>query len=295
VQSDAVQLVHCPRCLASDVRLSRQRKAWDPVMRMLLATPLHCRTCAKRFYRRVGPADLLPPTALDRPHRAVPEVLPIAEERAPAILVIESSVPFSRLIRKRLARRGFVVFSAKSPEEGLVMFQAQPRIDMAVMGLLTPTAGNLDLAAELERLRPGLPLLYLVGAAKTIAVCSIEAQAPGSVLAIPFTEEELIARVGALLKAAARQGYEERLWARLLAVSDWIPSPVAMLQVYETRQATLAESHVATLSAANILHAFRATNSTEAPIGVTVCARDVARARGLIGRASDERRFVVAA
>jgi DNA-binding response OmpR family regulator len=264
-------------------------------MRMLLATPLHCRTCAKRFYRRVGPADLLPPTALDRPHRAVPEVLPIAEERAPAILVIESSVPFSRLIRKRLARRGFVVFSAKSPEEGLVMFQAQPRIDMAVMGLLTPTAGNLDLAAELERLRPGLPLLYLVGAAKTIAVCSIEAQAPGSVLAIPFTEEELIARVGALLKAAARQGYEERLWARLLAVSDWIPSPVAMLQVYETRQATLAESHVATLSAANILHAFRATNSTEAPIGVTVCARDVARARGLIGRASDERRFVVAA
>ena len=295
MQSDAVPLVHCPRCLASDVRLSSRRKAWDLVMRILLATPLRCRRCTKRFYRRVGPAHLRPLTAPGGRHRPDPEVLPMAGQRAPVVLVVEDSAPLLRLIRKTLARRGFAVFSAKSPGDGLALFQGQPRIDLAVIGLVTRTAGNLDLAAELERLQPGLPVLYLTGAGKTIARCSIEAQSPGAALAVPFTEEELIARASALLEAAARQGPDERLWERLIAVSDWIPSPIAMLQVYETRQATLAEVHVATLSAGDIQHAFRTTNCKAAPYGVTVCARDLVRARRLIGRDSDERQFVVAA
>jgi DNA-binding NtrC family response regulator len=214
-------------------------------MRILLATPLRCRKCAKRFYKRVGPAHLRPRTARSRWHWPAPIILPIAERRTPAVLVVEDLVPFSKLIRKGLARRGFAVFGANSPDEGLALFQAQPQIDLAVIGLVTPTAGNLDLGAELTRLRPGLPVLYLAGAGKTIAHCSIEAQVPGSVLAIPFTEEQLIARVDALLEGAQRQGSDERLWERLIAVSDWIPSPIAMLQVYETRQAALAEDHVA--------------------------------------------------
>src|ERR1700691_708285 len=119
MQSDAVPLVHCPSCLSSDVRLSRQRKAWDLVMRILLATPLRCRICAKRFYTRVGPAHLRQRTTIGRSHGPVPGVLPIAEPRAPAILVVEDSIAFSKLIRKRLARRGFAVFAAKSADEGL--------------------------------------------------------------------------------------------------------------------------------------------------------------------------------
>jgi len=293
VQSDAVQLVHCPGCLASDVRLSRKRKAWDLVMRILLATPLRCRRCDKRFYQRVGPAHLRPRTAIARWHWPIPEALPISEQRALAVLVVEDSVAISKLIGKTLAGRGFAVFGAKSPHEGLALFRAQPQIDLAVIGLATP--GNLDLTAELERLRPGLPMLYLVGSGKSIAHCSIEAQSPASVLAAPFTEKELMLRVGALLEAAARQGRDERLWERLIAVSDWIPSPISMLQVYETRQAELAEDHVAILSAGNIEHAFRTTNCKAAPYGVTVRARDVTRARDLIGWASADRQFVVAA
>ena len=295
MQSDAVQLVHCPGCLASDVRLSRKRKAWDLVMRILRTTPLRCRKCDKRFYQRVGPAHLRPPTAFGRSHWPVPEVLPISGQRAGAVLIVEASVSFSKLIGKTLADRGFAVFGAKSHDEGLALFRAQPQIDLAVIGLATPTAGSLDLTAELERLRPGLPILYLVGAGKSIARCSIEAQAPGSVLAAPFTEEQLIARIGALLAVAARQGPDERLWERLIAVSDWIPAPIAMLQVYETRQAALAEGHVAMLSVGDVLHAFRTTNCKAAPYGVTVRARDIAHARCLIGQVSADRQFVVAA
>jgi DNA-binding response OmpR family regulator len=220
----------------------------------------------------------------------------MAESRDQAVLVVDDSIPLSGLIRKTLARRGFAVFGAKSPDEALELFLAhRSQIELALIDLAMPAAGNLDLTAELERLRPGLPVLYLVGAGKTIARCSIEAQAPGAVLAIPFTEEQLVARVGGLLEAAAHQRPDEQMWERLIAVSDWIPSPTAMLHVYETRQADLALSHVAMLSAGDIEHAFRPTNSKAAPYGVAVRLRDVALARCLIEQVSPGGRFVVAA
>jgi CheY-like chemotaxis protein len=294
MQNDAVQLVHCPHCLGSDVHLSRPRTAWDSV---LLPTPIRCRSCATRFYKRVQPAELLTPIT-PGPSRFVPDVLPVAGTRAPAVLVVDDLIPFSTLIREAFARRGFAVFGAKSADEGMALFQEhQPHIDLAVVGLVMPAAVNLDLTADLEHLRPGFPVLYLVGAGKTIARCSIEAQAPGSVLAVPFTEEQLIARVGGLLdvKLAARQRRRERLWERLIAASDCIPSGATTFHVYEFRQAGLAAGHVATLSAGGIRHAFRPTNCEAAPFGLNVRAQDVTRARCLIRQLSAGRRLVPAA
>jgi DNA-binding NtrC family response regulator len=216
----------------------------------------------------------------------------------PGVLVVDDLIPFSKVIRETFVRRGFAVFGAKSPDEGLTLFRAhQPQIDLAVIGLVTGASVNLDLTADLNHLRPGLPMLYLVGSAKSIARCSIEAQAPGSVLAVPFTEEQLIARVGGLLdvEAAARQRYREGRWDRLIAGSDWIPSGTAMLHVYELRQAAIAERHAAILTAGNVQHTFRATNCGAAPYSMTVRALDVTLARCLIGQASSDRSFVVAA
>jgi two-component system response regulator GlrR len=194
-------------------------------MRAGLAARLRCQSCGKRFSKRVIPMELGRRTAPGRSHSVRSLLLPVAEQRAPAVLVVDDFNPFCKLIRETLAPRGFAVFGAKSPDEGLAVFQAhQPQIDLAVIDLVTPAAGNLDLTAELERLQPGLPVLYLVGASKTIARCSIEAQAPGSVLAVPFTEEQLMERVGGLLavEAVARQRPGERLWARSVAASDRI-------------------------------------------------------------------------
>jgi DNA-binding response OmpR family regulator len=295
LQSDAAQLVHCPRCLGTDVDLSRPRAAGDSV---LLPAPLRCRICTTQFYKRVSPTKLHRRSAPGRSHSSVPGVLPIAGPRAPGVLVVDDLIPFSKLIRETFVGRGFAVFGAKTADEGLELFRAyQPQIDLGVIGLILPVAGNLDLAAELERLQPGLPLLYLVGAGKSIVRCSIEAQSPGAVLTVPFTEGQLIACVGGLLdvEAAARMGRGEQLWDRLIAGSDWIPSGTAMLYVYELRQAALAEGHAATLSGGNVPYTFRATNCDEAPYSMTVRAQDVTHARWLIGQASGGRKLVVAA
>jgi DNA-binding NtrC family response regulator len=246
----------------------------------------------------VGVAQLHPHSALGRSHWSVPNQPPTNEQRVLAVLVVDDSISFSKLIRETLGSLGLAVFDAKSPDDGLALFQAhQSQIGLAVIDLVTPKAGNLDLTAELDRLRPGLPVLYLVGAAKSVARCSIEAQAPGSVLAVPFTEEQLIGRVGGLLNivAAPRQRHGDELWARLIAASDWISSGTAMLHVYELRQAELAEYHAATLSAGHVQHTFRTTNCDAAPYCVAVLAQNITHARWLIGQASAGGPLVVAA
>jgi CheY-like chemotaxis protein len=205
-----------PGYIAGDVCLSRRHKGWDSFLGML-AAPFRSRISRKRFGHAT---QLRSRTALGRSHSVSSSVFSVAEQWARAVLVVDDFNPFSKLIREMLARRGFAVFGAKSPDEGLALFQAhQPEIDLAVIDLVSTAAGNLDLAAELERLRPGLPVLYLVGEDKTIARCSIEAQAPDAVLAVPFTEEQLIAHVGGLLdvEVASRQRPGERLWEQLIA------------------------------------------------------------------------------
>jgi two-component system, cell cycle sensor histidine kinase and response regulator CckA len=188
-------------------------------MAIPLAAPLRPGRCAKR----VSAAQLRARTSLVRSHSVRSLVLPRAEQQASTVLVVDDLNSFSNLIRETLVPRGLAVFGAKSPDEGLALFQAHgDEIDLVVIDLVTPAAGNLDLAAEFDRVRPGLPILYLFGAGKSIARCCIEAQAPGWVLAAPFTEEQVIARVGRLLdvEPAARQRPGEQRWERLIALSD---------------------------------------------------------------------------
>lgn len=213
-----------------------------------------------------------------------------------AILIVDDF--HSQSMRPALARYGFAVFHATSPSEALALFHLhQPQIALVVIDLMKPDAGNLDLASELERLRPGLPVLYLAGARKTIARCSIESQSPGSVLSVPFTEEQFLGRVEGLLdiEAAARQMPDEQLWERLIADSDRISSTTMMLYVYEFGQSALAAGHVTMLHAGNIRHSFRPTNYEAAPYSVIVRAADAARARNLIAQVCMRGQLVFAA
>jgi DNA-binding NtrC family response regulator len=201
-----------------------------------------------------------------------------------AVLIVDEC--HARLMCDALTRRGFAVFHATSPDEAWALFEAhRAQITLVVIDLMKPATGNLDLASDLERLRPGLPVLYVAGARRTIACCSIAAQSPGAVLAVPFTAEQFLGRVEGLLDLeAARQLPDEQLWERLLADSVRLSSETTMLYVYELGQSALAAGHVTMLRAAQIRHALRPTNFEAAPYSVMVRAVDAARARGLIAQ-----------
>lgn len=205
----------------------------------------------------------------------------MGEQPVQTILVVDDPCSLTESARHALASRGFAVFHANSPDEALTHWRArQPRIDLVVLDMVTPSPCNLDLAAQLERLRRGLPVLYLVGA----GAAGIDPA--GSVLAQPFTEEELVARVESLLnmEAGAGQKPDEDLWERLIADSDRISSGAALLYLYELGQAALAAGHVNMLLGGRIRYAFRPTNYAAAPYSMIVRAVDFNRARRLIAQ-----------
>jgi hypothetical protein len=126
----------------------------------------------------------------------------VQEERT-ALLVGEFG-PLCELLPQWLSQGDLKALPMTSPGEALALFLERAlRIDIAVVDAITATAAVLDFTAELERLRPGFPVLYVVGPKPTVLRCSIEAQAPECVLVTPFREEDLRARVNGLLCGAA--------------------------------------------------------------------------------------------
>ncbi|MBZ5584005.1 MAG: hypothetical protein LAQ30_17690 [Acidobacteriia bacterium] len=49
---DSVEIVRCPNCGSRDVRPSYPAGPRDALMMALGFTPLRCRSCQRRFYRR---------------------------------------------------------------------------------------------------------------------------------------------------------------------------------------------------------------------------------------------------
>ncbi len=51
--------VRCPSCDGIDVRRSWPKGLRDRIMIRFEKPPLRCRSCGRRFYRRIGPAETL--------------------------------------------------------------------------------------------------------------------------------------------------------------------------------------------------------------------------------------------
>ena len=125
------------------------------------------------------------------------------ETQAATVLVVEDEAGVRRLIGHILCGHGFTVLDAASASQGLALFRHhQDRIGLVITDVVMPGMGGLDLAAELERDRPGVHILYMSGYTDSVVVESLKRQAPEVVLPKPFTAASLVDRVTNLLKAA---------------------------------------------------------------------------------------------
>jgi CheY-like chemotaxis protein len=116
------------------------------------------------------------------------------------ILVVEDQQPVRELIISMLIRSGFQTIEADNGVQALALFEnAKAVIDLAIIDMVMPTMSGLDVAAEIERQRPELKILYLSAQAGTIAMDCIERRSPSLLLMKPFTERSLLERVLGLL------------------------------------------------------------------------------------------------
>ena len=117
----------------------------------------------------------------------------------PTILCVDDEEVALALRRKVLEAAGYVVFTAASVSEALAFFKSHP-VDLVITDHLLPRASGNDLALELRRVNPKLPVLTLSGGQPPSGVV----QPPDFYLHKLEGPTEMIAKVQSILLTAEK-------------------------------------------------------------------------------------------
>lgn len=112
----------------------------------------------------------------------------------PCILVADDSREFTALVGATLEEAGFDVVTAYSGPAAIAAVREHD-VAAAVLDVLMPGISGDAVGERLRRLRPGLPILLMTGAAGRQFVAAADAP----VLVKPFRHEELVDALRRLL------------------------------------------------------------------------------------------------
>lgn len=121
------------------------------------------------------------------------------------ILIIEDELPMRRGLEDCLVAEGYRVFGAADGESGLQRALAE-QPDLILLDIMMPRLDGFAVAAELRRLGRVTPILMLTAKGQVEdRVNGLDAGAD-DYLVKPFSIEELLARVRALLRRTQKNG-----------------------------------------------------------------------------------------
>lgn len=116
------------------------------------------------------------------------------------ILLVEDSEPLRKLTRSLLETHGFQLLVAQNGEEAIRIADHHANgIDLLVTDVVMPGMNGRVLAERLLAKRPGLRVLFISGYADNFVAVHGVLERGMALLNKPFTEEDLIARIGAVL------------------------------------------------------------------------------------------------
>jgi DNA-binding response OmpR family regulator len=112
---------------------------------------------------------------------------------------VEDDPGVRRLVDITLRKAGWQTLVARSGQEGLsTALQYEGLIPLAILDLVMPEIGGLDVANQLALQRPSTRILYISGT-DSIAVDSITRRAPDLMLRKPFSGKDLLASIQKIL------------------------------------------------------------------------------------------------
>ncbi len=126
------------------------------------------------------------------------------------LLYVEDEPFLGKIVRESLESRDFEVHMVTDGARVLDALKHFPP-DICVLDVMLPNRDGFSLAAEIRRLHPGLPIVFVTAKAQTEDVLQGFATGGNDYLRKPFSMEELIARLHNLLaltrgRAAAHPG-----------------------------------------------------------------------------------------
>ena len=108
------------------------------------------------------------------------------------ILVVEDQDSVRSVVTLMLERNGYTVYTAACPADALgLVEQDETHFDLLLTDLVMPQLGGRELAAQINKLRPALRVLFMSGYADHAATRSDKIDQSANYLEKPFSESQL--------------------------------------------------------------------------------------------------------
>jgi len=117
----------------------------------------------------------------------------------PKVLVVEDDATMAEMLEYNLRAQGLDVESASDGADGLRRARKH-EISLIVLDLMLPSIDGLQIADDLRKTRPDVPILMLTARAEEDTKLRGFAAGADDYLTKPFSMDELVARVKALLR-----------------------------------------------------------------------------------------------
>lgn len=114
--------------------------------------------------------------------------------RSGCVLVVDDDPPIRRVVAQMIKWAGYQVLEAENGKDAIRRLKNNP-VDLVVSDLAMPQMNGQELAAQIEKLDPLTPVLFISGYANDELLDT----AGANILAKPFTQADLLSRVSALL------------------------------------------------------------------------------------------------
>jgi DNA-binding NtrC family response regulator len=126
------------------------------------------------------------------------------------ILLVDDDAQVSGLAQASLAAQGYRVLAARDSDQALRLSDEHPgAIDLLITDqVMPPFMSGQELATCLRLLRPDLKVLYISGYGATDGVVDEVGDAFAGFLAKPFSPQDLVDKVAALIAAEDPEEFE---------------------------------------------------------------------------------------
>jgi DNA-binding response OmpR family regulator len=119
------------------------------------------------------------------------------------ILIVDDDEQVRSMLKKFLGRTGYEVQEARNGKEALQIHNSQPA-DLIIIDILMPDKDGIETIVELRRIHQDVKIIAISGGGQIMGMDFLtvaEMLGADSTLAKPFTVEEILDRVRAMLQA----------------------------------------------------------------------------------------------